>query len=107
AYDAAWKPRQPDSTAFVVRDAVRVAWQVYGEPGAEGDVPVLLLPTWCMVPAEVWKLQVPFLARRTRLFTFAPRGKGAAGRPTQPDAHRREELTRDALEVLDATGTDR
>jgi pimeloyl-ACP methyl ester carboxylesterase len=68
---------------------------------------VLLLPTWCIVSAEVWKLQVPFLARRTRVVTFDPRGNGLSDRPMNREAHRREELTRDALDVLDATDTRR
>jgi pimeloyl-ACP methyl ester carboxylesterase len=97
----------PDRTGVVERDGVRIAWQVYGEPAARVEPTVLLLPTWCIVPAEVWKLQVPFLARRTRVVTFDPRGNGASDRPTWPAAHRREELTRDALDVLDATGADR
>ena len=99
------KARQPDRTGVVERDGVRIAWQVYGEPGAPTDPAVLLLPAWAIVPAEVWKLQVPFLARRTRVVTFDPRGNGRSDRPTQPGAHRGEELTRDALDVLDATGT--
>lgn len=101
------KARQPDRTGVVERDGARIAWQVYGEPGAPTDPAVLLLPAWCIVPAEVWKLQVPFLARRTRVVTFDPRGNGESSRPTEPDAHRREELTRDALDVLDATDTGR
>src|SRR3954451_10549857 len=101
------KARQPDHTGVVRRDGVSIAWQVYGESGADGDVPVLLLPTWGIVPAAVWKLQVPFLARRTRVVTFDPRGNGGSDRPTDPGAYHREELTRDALDVLDATGSGR
>lgn len=101
------KARLPDRTGVVERDGVRVAWQVYGEPGTPSVPPVLFLPTWCIVPAEVWKLQVPFLARRTRVVTYDPRGNGGSDRPTQREAHRREVLTRDALDVLDATGTER
>jgi pimeloyl-ACP methyl ester carboxylesterase len=101
------KAREPDRTGAVERDGVRVAWQVYGDlPGADA-LAVLLLPTWCIVSAEVWKLQVPFLARRTRVITFDPRGNGLSDRPTRREAYRREELTRDALDVLDATGTRR
>ena len=101
------KARQPDRTGVVERDGVRVAWQVYGEPSARGAPAVLLLPSWCIVPAEVWKMQVPFLARRTRVVTFDPRGNGGSDRPTYPAAYHRDELTRDVLDVLDATGADR
>jgi pimeloyl-ACP methyl ester carboxylesterase len=101
------KAREPDTTGYVERDGVRVAWQVYGELSGPKDPAVLLLPTWCIVPAEVWKLQVPFLARRTRVITFDPRGNGASDRPDETSAYAREQQTLDALDVLDATGTDR
>ena len=68
---------------------------------------MLLLPTWCIVPAEIWKLQVAFLARRTRVITFDPRGNGASDRPEESSAYARAQQTQDALDVLDATGTER
>jgi pimeloyl-ACP methyl ester carboxylesterase/predicted glycosyltransferase len=101
------KAREPDKTGYVKRDGVRVAWQVYGDLARPHDPAILLLPTWCIVPAEVWKFQVPFLARRTRVITFDPRGNGASDRPVEGSAYARELQTRDALDVLDATGTER
>jgi pimeloyl-ACP methyl ester carboxylesterase/predicted glycosyltransferase len=103
----AMKAREPDQVGHVERDGVRIAWQTYGEQLRPGDPAVLLLPTWCIVPAEVWKLQVPFLARRTRVITFDPRGNGASDRPDEPPAYDRAQQTQDALDVLDATGTER
>jgi pimeloyl-ACP methyl ester carboxylesterase len=101
------KARQPDRTGAVERDGVRISWQVYGD-AAPADVPaVLLLPPWCIVTGEVWKHQVAFLARRTRVVTFDARGNGLSDRPRHPDAYRGSELTRDAVDVLDATGTPR
>ena len=105
--DTTMKAREPDATGYIERDGVRVAWQVYGDLARPQDPAVLLLPTWCIVPAEIWKLQVPFLARRTRVITFDPRGNGASDRPEEGSAYARAEQTQDALDVLDATGTDR
>ena len=99
--------RHPDRTGVVERDGVRVAWQEYGARARPGDPAVLLLPTWSIVPARVWKLQVAFLARRTTVVTFDPRGNGDSDRPTNREAYRGEELLQDALDVLDATGTPR
>jgi len=99
------KARESDRTGFVERDGVRVAWQVYGDLARSDHPSVLLLPAWCIVTAEMWKLQVAFLARRTRVVTFDPRGNGLSDRPEQEEAYRRQELARDALDVLDATGT--
>jgi pimeloyl-ACP methyl ester carboxylesterase/predicted glycosyltransferase len=101
------KARDPDRTGFVERDGVRVAWQSYGDLHRPDDAAVLLLPTWCIVPAEVWKHQVAYLARRTRVITFDPRGNGGSDRPEDSAAYARAELTQDALDVLDATSTDR
>ena len=101
------RARQPDRSGHVERDGVRVAWQEYGEQRRPGDPAVLLLPTWCLLPAEVWKLQVPFLARHTRVITYDPRGNGASDRPADASSYEREQLTRDAVDVLDATGTER
>jgi len=101
------KARDPDRTGVVERDGVRVAWQVYGDlPGTDAPA-VLLLPAWCIVTAEIWKLQVASLARRTRVVTFDPRGNGLSDRPQEEEAYRSREVTRDALDVLDATGTRR
>jgi len=101
------KAREPDATGHVERDGVRIAWQVYGDQRRPDDPVVLLLPTWNILPAEVWKFQVPYLARRTRVITFDPRGHGASDRPADPASYAREEMTRDALDVLDATGSER
>jgi pimeloyl-ACP methyl ester carboxylesterase/predicted glycosyltransferase len=101
------KARQPDTTGYVERDGVRVAWQVYGDRQHADDPAVLLLPTWGILPAEVWKLQVPYLARRARVITYDPRGNGASDHPAQESAYTREQLTQDALDVLDATDAER
>ena len=105
--DATMKAREPDATGYVERDGVRVAWQTYGEPRRPDDPSILLLPAWSIVPADVWKFQVPYLARRTRVITFDPRGNGGSDRPVEPSAYARAEMTRDALDVLAATGTER
>ena len=101
------KAREPDRTGVVERDGVHVAWREYGDLPASGRPAVLLLPTWLIVTSEIWRFQVPFLARRSRVITFDPRGNGLSDRPRHRRAYRREELTRDAVDVLDATGTDR
>jgi pimeloyl-ACP methyl ester carboxylesterase/predicted glycosyltransferase len=102
------RAREPDATGYVERDGVRVAWRAYGDEPSDADVPaVLFLPSWCIVPSEVWKLQVPFLARNTRVVTFDPRGNGLSDRPGDLAAYELEEEVRDALDVMDAAGVRR
>jgi pimeloyl-ACP methyl ester carboxylesterase/predicted glycosyltransferase len=97
------RARYPDEEGYVERDGVRSFYEVYGE----GEPTVLLMPTWSIVHSRHWKLQVPYLARHCRVVTFDGRGNGRSDRPPEPDAYREEEFAADALEVLDATGTER
>ncbi|PFG43436.1 pimeloyl-ACP methyl ester carboxylesterase [Isoptericola jiangsuensis] len=95
-------PVRPDVTGVVVRDGVRVAWDLYERPGAPT---VLLLPTWSIIHSRFWKLQIPFLARRYRVVVLDGRGCGRSDRPHDPAAYSPDEYAADAVAVLDATGT--
>ena len=57
---------------------------------ATGEPTILLLPTWSIIHSRLWKLQIPYLARRS---PGASRSTGAAtaGRtgPTDPEAYAR------------------
>ena len=94
-------PREREG--YVERDGVRVHWELFGS----GDRTILLLPSWSIVPARVWKGQVAHLARRARVVVFDPRGNGRSDRPTDSSAYNLDEFVDDALAVLDATDTER
>src|SRR6202044_1195543 len=95
------RARNPDQHGHVERDGVRIFWERYGE----GDVTVLLLPTWSIVDSRCWKLQIPYLARYCRVITFDGRGNGRSDRPAGAEAYSSDEFAADALAVMDATGT--
>jgi len=97
------RARYPEATGYVERDGVRIFYEVYGS----GEPTVLLLPTWSIIHSRLWKLQIPDLARRSRVVTFDPRGNGRSDRPTDADAYAESEFAADALAVMDATGTER
>jgi len=97
------RARYPDATGHVERDGVRVFYEVYGS----GQPTVLLLPTWSIIHSRLWKLQIPDLARRSRVLTFDPRGNGRSDRPVDADAYAETEYAADALAIMDATETDR
>lgn len=97
------RARYPDSTGFVVRDGVRVAWDVHGSTGPI----VLLMPTWSIVDSRHWKMQIAHLARRARVVTVDGRGNGRSDRPLEPAAYASAEFVADALAVLDAVGAER
>lgn len=65
---------------FVVRDGVRVHYQVFGAGGRT----ILLLPTWSVVHSGIWARQVPHLVDRYTVVTFDGRGNGSSDRPTGP-----------------------
>ena len=93
----------PTRTGVAHRDGVDLAWSVYGA----GAVTVLMMPTWSIVPARVWKAQVPYLSRHYRVVTFDGRGSGASSRPTGAATYANKEYAADALAVLDDAGVDR
>ncbi|MFN8519348.1 MAG: alpha/beta fold hydrolase [Chloroflexota bacterium] len=97
------RARPPDSSGYVARDGVRVAWEVFGT----GQPTVLLLPTWSVVHSRIWKMQVPYLARHYRVVTFDGRGNGLSDRPEDVAAYADAEFVADAIAVLDATRTER
>jgi pimeloyl-ACP methyl ester carboxylesterase len=97
------RARYPDGTGFIKRDGVRIFYEVYGE----GEPTVLLMPTWSIIHSRHWKLQIPYLARSSRVITFDGRGNGRSDRPIDPEAYREEEFVADALAVMDATATER
>ncbi|HKV85559.1 MAG TPA: alpha/beta fold hydrolase [Ktedonobacterales bacterium] len=97
------RARYPDLEGFVERDGVRIFYEVFGE----GEPTVLLLPTWSIIHSRFWKAQIPYLARHCRVITFDGRGNGRSSRPSDPSAYAPGEFVRDALDVMDATNTQR
>jgi pimeloyl-ACP methyl ester carboxylesterase len=95
------RARYPESTGFVERDGVRIFYEVYGS----GEPTVLLLPTWSIVHARIWKMQIADLARHYRVITVDPRGNGRSDRPTTAEAYAEHEFAADALAVMDASRT--
>ena len=92
----------PDEEGYIERDGVRVFYEVYGS----GEPTILFCPTWTLVHSRVWKMQIAYLARHFRVVVFDPRGNGKSDRPRNVEAYAEAEFARDALDVLDATGTE-
>ena len=97
------RARYPDEEGYIERDGVRVFWERYGE----GEPTILLPPTWEIVHSRCWKMQIPFLARHTRVITFDPRGNGRSDRPTNYEAYTRPSSPPTPSRSLDAVGVDR
>ncbi|MGB3258148.1 MAG: alpha/beta fold hydrolase [Ornithinimicrobium sp.] len=95
--------RQPDATGVADHAGVRLSWAVHGD----GETTVLLLPSWQIIDSRFWKAQVSYLARHYRVVTYDSRGAGGSDRPSGAAAYTHEVLAKDALAVLDATGTER
>jgi pimeloyl-ACP methyl ester carboxylesterase len=93
------RAREPDETGFVRG----VYWERFGD----GDPTVVFVPPWSIVHSRVWKLQVPYFARRGRVVTFDPRGNGRTIRPRDPAAYAESEYARDLIAVMDASETER
>ncbi len=97
------RAREADAEGFVERAGVKIHYEVYGEGGPT----ILLLPTWTIIHKRFWKLQVPYLARHHRVVTYDGPGNGQSDRPLDAAAYGHDRQVEYALDVLDATGTDR
>lgn len=97
------RARPPDTTGYVTRDGVRIAYEVYGA----GPTTILMLPTWSVLDAAHGRFQLIDLARHYRVVTFDPRGNGRSDRPRGREAYAGEAFVKDAVAVLDETGTHR
>ena len=97
------RARYPDEEGYIERDGVRVFYEVYGT----GEPTILFCPTWTLVHSRIWKMQIPYFARHHRVIVFDPRGNGKSDRPTEVDAYAESEFAQDAIDVMDATGTER
>jgi pimeloyl-ACP methyl ester carboxylesterase len=86
-------------------DASGIVRGTYWERFGDGDPTVLFVPPWAIVHSRAWKMQVPYFARHFRVVTFDPRGNGRSERPADRAAYSEAEYARDALAVMDATGT--
>ena len=96
------RARYPDESGYVERDGVRLYYEVYGS----GEPTVFLLPTWSIIHSRHWKMQIPYLARHSRVVTFDGRGNGRSDRPTGVAAYIESEFVADVLAVMDATATE-
>jgi pimeloyl-ACP methyl ester carboxylesterase len=95
---------EPAQAGFVERNGARIGYEVFGE----GASPTLLLmPTFAIVHARMWKMLVPYLARHYRVVTWDGVGNGLSDRPADPARYSAAEHVADALAVLEATETGR
>ncbi len=94
---------EPVRSGRAIRTGVRLEWELFGQ----GEPTLFLLPTWSIIHARHWKLQVPYLARHARVLVMDGRGNGGSDRPLEPEAYADAEFAADALAVMDASDTDR
>jgi pimeloyl-ACP methyl ester carboxylesterase/predicted glycosyltransferase len=97
------RARYPDATGHVERDGQRLFYEVYGA----GEETIFLLATWSLFHSRHWKMQIPYLARHFRVLVMDGLGNGLSDRCRDPGRYGPVEFARDALAVMDATGTQR
>src|SRR4051794_33142795 len=95
------RARLPDHQGSAEVDGVGIGYEVFGS----GPRTLLMAPSWAISNSRLWKAQVPWLAQRFRVITFDARGTGRSDRPQDPALYGHD--VRDAIAVLDATGTER
>lgn len=97
------RARTPDADGYVESNGVKIHYEITGDGGPT----ILLLPTWTIVHKRLWKAQVPYLARHHRVVSYDGPGNGLSDRPLDPAAYDHDRQVQSAVDVLDATGTDR
>ena len=85
---------------FVEHDGVRIAYRVTGT----GHPAVVLMPTWPIVDAQLWKAQEPYLSRHGTTIAYDPPGNGRSDRPETPKAYSDDARVGQLLAVMDAAG---
>ena len=97
------RARYPDLVGLAERDGQRLFYEVYGE----GEETIFMLATWSLFHSRHWKMQIPYLSRHFRVLVMDGLGNGRSDRCLDPSRYRPAEFARDALAVMDATGTER
>lgn len=95
------RARLPDETGFVVRDGVRLFYEIYGS----GSETLVFVPPWSIVHSRVYKAQLPYFSTRYRCITYDGRGNGKSDRPHDVAAYSLENYAADTLAVMDVTAT--
>jgi pimeloyl-ACP methyl ester carboxylesterase len=91
----------PKTVGTIDREGVDVYYEVYGD----GETTLFLIPPAPITHSRIYKAQIPYLARHSRVVTFDAWGNGKSGRPNTPGEHTAAENRADMLAVLDASGT--
>ncbi|MDN4477329.1 alpha/beta fold hydrolase [Demequina sp. SYSU T00039] len=97
------RPVLPSSDGTVERDRARLHFDVYADLCPAGSPTIVLLPTWTVVHASAWKMQIPYLARHFRLVVFDAAASGRSTGPTDPARHTHGNRLADAAAVIEAT----
>jgi pimeloyl-ACP methyl ester carboxylesterase/predicted glycosyltransferase len=97
------RARDPDIADFIVRDGVKVGYEVFGA----GAPAIVFTPTDAIVDSRSWKAQVPYLARHFKVVTIDPRGNGRSDRPRESAAYADSEFVADTIAVMDAACIDK
>lgn len=95
---------EPVEAGFVERAGARIGYEVFGDGGRPT---LLLMPTYAIVHARMWKMLLPYLARHYRVVLWDGVGNGRSDRPGDPTRYSAQEHVADTLAVLSATRTQR
>lgn len=60
------RAREPNLSGQIESCGVNIGFDVFGD----GAPTFLLMPTWTILHARFWKMQVPYLAGRYRVINF-------------------------------------
>ncbi len=92
------RARYPDFEGFIERDGIKVGYDVFGE----GEPTLVFSPLDAISSSRMWKAQVPYLARASKVVNVEPRGNGRSDRPNSALGYADAEFVADTIAVMDA-----
>ena len=90
---------EPAEQGTLQTQGFRIGYEVFGDPRGR---PLVFLPTWQIVHMRMWKMQIPYFARRGfRVIAHDIPGNGVAERTTDPRAFEADRIADQTIDLLD------
>jgi len=98
------RAKQPDSSGYAsVAGGLRLYYEIFGS----GDKTIVIMPASPISHSRLWKGQIHYLSRHFRVVAYDGRGNGMSDFPDPSGKMPASFYSRDCIDVMDATGTDK
>src|SRR4051794_2257552 len=96
------RAEDPTLSGHIVRDGVRIAYEVYGAKGPT----LVMLPSWIIGHNRSWKAQIADFEQDCGRVLIAGRGNGRSDRAVGWEAFAHDQYVDDEMAVMDRLGVE-